>query len=307
MDEKIGSLSIIVPVYNENKNITELYSHLHGVLEDIVGNLEIIFVNDGSTDDSMEILSGLAAADKSVKVIDFSRNFGHQAAIKAGLSFSKTDAVIIMDADLQDPPEVLEQLIDKWRKGFEVVYAIRRNRKESLFLRLLYSLFYRLLNKLSNVRMPLDSGDFCLLDKKIVSHIVAMPERNIFLRGLRSWVGYRQAGVEYDRKERFSGSSKYSFFKLLKLALDGIFSFSVIPLKLSAIFGFVISIFAFLDIVYLFFIRMPVKGTTAITVLVLFLGGVQLITIGIVGEYIGRIYDEVKSRPLFIIKEKINL
>ncbi len=307
MDKKNSRFSIVIPIYNEEMNIEELYNRLKKVQHLFTNPFEIIFTNDGSTDNSLYILKTLASSDKNVKIIDLSRNFGHQIAIKAGLSFATGDATIIMDGDLQDPPELVERLTKKWQEGYHVVYAIRKTRKERFLLRFLYTSFYRLLKMMSKISIPLDAGDFCLMDKKIVDILVAMPESNPFIRGLRSWAGYNQIGIEYDRQERFKGRAKYTFLKLLRLALDGILSFSDIPLRISAIFGFIISGVSILLIISLFIKRLPVPGTTLIAVLVLFIGGVQLITIGILGEYMGRIYEESKKRPSFLIKEKINI
>jgi dolichol-phosphate mannosyltransferase len=306
-NNKIRRFSIVIPVYNEASNLQELYTRLKKVQISLAVPFEIIFVNDGSSDESLNIMKVLARSDKSIKIIDLSRNFGHQTAIKAGLGFASGDVTIVMDADLQDPPEIIGRLVKKWQEGYQVVYAIRRSRKEGFLLRLLYASFYRLLKIVSNTNIPLDAGDFCLLDKEIVKILASISERNPFIRGLRSWVGYRQIGIEYDRQERFKGKSKYTFLKLVRLALDGIISFSDIPLELASICGFVISGFSFLLIIFLFIKRLPVSGQTTVAILVLFMGGVQLITIGVLGEYIGRIYEESKNRPLFIIREKINL
>jgi dolichol-phosphate mannosyltransferase len=301
------NLSVLIPVYNEEQNIKELYSRLKKAQAVFQNPFETVFVNDGSTDATMEILRSLAASDGNLRVIDLSRNFGHQTAIKAGLNFVSGDAAVIMDADLQDPPELIESMVMKWREGYDVVYAVRKNRKEGMALRFLYFSFYRLLKAMSRVGIPLDSGDFCLLDKRIAAILAAMPEKNPFLRGLRSWVGYRQTGIGYERMGRHGGRTKYSLFKLVKLALDGILSFSDIPLRVSAIAGFFISLVSSLQIIALVIRRLPVPGTTFIAVLVLFLGGVQLISIGILGEYMGRIYEEVKNRPHFLIKETLNV
>lgn len=304
-DEKV--ISVVIPVYNEAENISELYGRIKKVEFSTGYRFEIIFVNDGSTDNSLETMRGVARADKQVKIIDLSRNFGHQIAIKAGLGFISGDAVVIMDADLQDSPEFIERMVNKWREGYHVVYAIRRSRKENFFLRFLYASFYRLLKTMSNIDIPLDAGDFCLMDRQVADILVSMPERHPFIRGLRSWVGYKQIGIEFERKERFRGKTKYSIFKLIELALDGIFSFSNVPLRLIAIMGFVISAVSFLLIIYLFVYRLPMPGVTAVAMLVLFIGGVQLITIGVLGEYVVRIYEESKKRPVFLIKEKINI
>ena len=307
MIDKDVRLSMVIPVYNESANLKELYIRLKGSQGAFRQPFEIIFVNDGSADDSMVLMKEIARSDKNVKIIDLSRNFGHQIAIKAGLGYVTGDAAIIMDADLQDPPELTESLAAKWLEGYDVVYAIRKTRKEGVLLRFLYALFYRLLKVMSKISIPLDAGDFCIMDKKVVKILAVMPEKDPFLRGLRSWVGYKQVGIEYDRQERFAGSPKYTFFKLFKLALTGIFSFSNIPLRISAISGFVISGFSILIVVTLFIKRLPVPGTTLIAVLVAFIGGVQLITIGILGEYMARIYEESKNRPQFIVKDEINI
>ena len=299
-------LSIVIPAYNEGDNVQKVYDRLKSVQSSFQAPFEIIFVNDGSVDGSMDIMKRLAASDRNVKVIELSRNFGHQIAIKAGLGFVSGDAAVIMDADLQDPPELIEKMAAKWREGYQVVYGVRKTRREGLALRLLYLAFYRLLRALSHVTIPLDAGDFSLIDKKVVDILAAMPERHPFIRGLRSWVGYSQTGIEYDRRERIGGKTKYNFFRLVKLALDGILSFSNVPLRMAAISGFVVSGIAVLLIISLFIKRLPVPGTTLIAVTVLFLGGVQLITIGILGEYIARIHEESKDRPQFLIKSKIN-
>lgn len=307
MDKINKRLSIVIPVYNESENIRELYARLIRAQEAFLEPFEIILVNDGSKDNTLEIIKDIASTDKNIKAIDLSRNFGHQLAIKAGLSFFTAQAAIVMDADLQDGPEIIEQFVRKWQEGYDVVYAIRINRKENILLRFLYASFYRLLKMVSNIQIPLDAGDFCLLDKKIAKILVSLSEQDPFIRGLRSWIGYRQTGIECPRHGRFGGRSKYTTFKLFKLALDGIVSFSVIPLKIATFFGFLISAYAFFTITTLFFNRMPIKGTTTITVLILLLGGVQLISIGILGEYIGRIYEQSKQRPLFLIKDTINI
>jgi len=307
MLEKGVRISVVIPVYNESGNIEELYGRLKKAGQSFPNPFETIFINDGSVDDSLGVMNKLASSDRNVKVIDLSRNFGHQAAIKAGLGFVSGDAAIIMDADLQDPPELIKELAEKWSNGHQVVYAVRKTRKEGALLRFLYFSFYRLLKIISKIEIPLDAGDFCLIDRKIVDILVTMPEKDPFLRGLRSWVGYSQVGVEYDRKERHSGKSKYNFFRLFKLALDGILSFSNIPLRLAAFLGFAVSGISIVQIIMLLIKRLPVPGTTAIAIIVLFIGGVQLISIGIIGEYLGRIYEESKNRPLFIIKNKTNL
>jgi dolichol-phosphate mannosyltransferase len=307
MSRDLNRLSVIVPIYNEQDNIKELYGRLAKLRNSISKEMEMIFINDGSSDASFDILKAIASSDKNVKIVNLSRNFGHQIAIRAGLAYAKGDATVVMDADLQDPPEVINAMLAKWREGYDVAYAIRKTRKEGAALRFLYATFYRLLKVMANIEIPLDAGDFCLMDKGVVSILSSMPESDPFIRGLRSWVGYKQTGVEYDRQERFGGKTKYSFLKLLRLALDGLVSFSYIPLRLAAISGFIISCFSFLLIIVFFIKRLPISGTTTIAVLILFLGGVQLITIGILGEYIARIYEQVKKRPLFLVKEVVNI
>ncbi|MDP2905306.1 MAG: glycosyltransferase family 2 protein [Candidatus Omnitrophota bacterium] len=303
--------SVVVPIYNEEKNIPELHARLAKVMGSLNKPYEIIYVNDGSVDGSSGLLGKIAALDKNVKIVELSRNFGHQAAVSAGIWYTKGEATIILDADLQDPPALIPEFIKKWQEGYNVVYGIRRKRKESFLKRSCYFIFYRIQEKTAKIKIPLDAGDFCLIDKKVSDILKNMPERNRFIRGMRSWVGFSQAGVEYDRDARFSGKPKYGFRKLMRLAFDGIYSFSDIPLKMSLIAGFFISLMCFLFIIYIVYQRI-VHGTSAygiatIAVSILFLGGIQLIAIGVIGEYIGRIYDEVKQRPVFIVKNLINL
>jgi dolichol-phosphate mannosyltransferase len=305
-DKAIPEVSVVLPVYNEEDNIRELYRRLKPVVES-VGSYEVILVDDGSSDGSAEILREVHELDAQFKVIRFSRNFGHQAAISAGIDRSRGNAVILMDSDLQDPPELLPDILELWRAGAEVVYAVRRQRKENFVKRVCYFAFYRLLQFVSNIDIPLDSGDFCLLDRKVVDHLKSMPERNRFLRGLRSWIGFRQVPFYYERDARFAGDVKYTFRKLLGLALNGIISFSSLPLRLATYFGFLTFFLGILYIVYavaayLIYHASP-QGWTSLTVLFLLVGGVQLILLGAIGEYIGRMYDEVKQRPNYIIQE----
>jgi dolichol-phosphate mannosyltransferase len=303
--------SVVIPIYNEEKNIAELYGRVSSVLNSLGKLYEIIYVNDGSADNSINILKKIADSDKKVKIVDFSRNFGHQIAISAGISFSSGSATIIMDGDLQDPPSLIPEFIKKWEEGFSVVYGIRKKRKETLLKIICYFMFYRIQEKMAKIKIPLDAGDFCLMDKKVCDILKKMPERNRFIRGIRSWVGFPQAGIEYDRQHRFQGKPKYTVTKLMNLAFDGIYSFSDVPLKISLILGFMISTLCFILIFYITYQRLvhgtSVYGIATIIVSVLFLGGIQLIAIGVIGEYIGRIYDEVKQRPVFIIKQLINL
>jgi glycosyltransferase involved in cell wall biosynthesis len=303
--------SIVVPIYNEHENIPELFRRLRPVIDTFDGPAEVIFVDDGSRDDSFAMLLDLHRQDPRFKSISFSRNFGHQVAFTAGIEFAAGDAVILMDGDLQDPPEVLPLFIAKWKEGFDVVYAIRKKRKENIFKRVAYAAFYRILKRLSYLDIPLDSGDFCLMDKRVVETLRRLPERNRFVRGLRTWAGFRQAGLAYERHQRFAGSPKYTLGKLIRLAYDGVFSFSTAPLRAAVYSGFALSTLAFLGGIYLIYQRLANKidlvGWTSTMVIMVFLGGVILATLGVIGEYIGRIYDEVKSRPLYVIREKIGL
>ncbi len=301
--------SIVIPIYNEHETIPELYRRLKVVVDTLDGKTEIILVDDGSHDNSYELLKDINKHDPRVKIIRFSRNFGHQTAISAGIDASSGEAVILMDGDLQDPPEVLPQFISKWRENFDVVYAIRRNRKENLFKRTAYAVFYRLLKKLSYLDIPLDSGDFCLMDKRVIDTIKGMRERARFIRGLRTWAGFRQTGLEYERDYRFAGEPKYTFSSLLRLAYDGLFSFSTVPLRLAVYAGFLFSGIAFLGGLLIIYRRLvhgiDVVGWASTIVIIIFLGGIILATLGVIGEYISRIYDEVKNRPLYVIQEKI--
>lgn len=301
-------LSVVLPVFNEEQVLPILWERLSSALEKIVESHEVIFVDDGSRDGSLQILRELHQKDPRAKYISFSRNFGHQTAISAGMAQTHGRVIAIMDADLQDPPEVLPSFLAKWREGYQVVYAIRRKRKESVIKRTFYSAFYRLLARVSEIDIPLDAGDFCVMDREIVDLLNALPERNRFVRGIRSWVGFKQIGVEYERQARFAGEPKYTFRKLLKLAFDGIISFSHLPLRMASVAGFIISCISFLYAAATLFQKLftssTVPGYATTIILICFLGGVQLISVGILGEYLGRIYDEVKSRPLYILKEK---
>lgn len=302
-------LSVVIPIFNEQEVVPELYARLTAALAGAVASFEILFVNDGSTDTTGDQLRRLTQQDARVVVLDLSRNFGHQVAISAGLEYSRGQAVAIMDGDLQDPPEVLPGFLAKWREGYAVVYAIRRNRKESLLKRAAYAAFYRLLHWLTRADIPLDAGDFCVMDRRVVDLLVRMPERNRFLRGIRSWLGFRQIGVPYDRSARHAGKPKYTFRKLLFLALDGLLSFSYKPLRLISVLGVGVSLSSLILAAYytlkkvLFALDPP--GFTTLVVAIFFLAGVQLITIGVMAEYVARISDEVKRRPLFIISQVI--
>jgi polyisoprenyl-phosphate glycosyltransferase len=302
-------ISVVIPVFNEEQILEKLYERLTSVLDKIDKNFEVILVNDGAHDGSAAIMKTLNQRDSRYKSIHFSRNFGHQIAISAGMNFVKGEACIIMDADLQDPPEVLPRFLEKWKEGYDVIFAIRTKRKENIFKRAAYAIFYRILRGISNIEIPLDSGDFCVMDRKIVDLLNKMPERNRFVRGIRSWLGFKQIGLAYERERRYAGEVKYTFRKLMQLAFDGVISFSFVPLKMATFFGFIVSLFSFVyALATLFqhlFTSTTVPGYTTIIIMVCFLGGVQLITIGILGEYIGRIFDEVKNRPLFLISDMI--
>jgi len=299
-------LSIVIPVFNEEENLHTLHARITKTFTEQGLDYEIVFVDDGSADQSPDILRRLEAEDRRIVVVEFARNFGHQVAISAGLEHSRGRVVCIMDADLQDPPEVLHTFLSKWQEGWEVVYAVRTERKEWWGKRLAYAGFYRLLQRVANIEIPLDAGDFCVMDRKVVDLLIRMPERNRFVRGIRSWVGFKQIGVPYERQARHAGSPKYTFRKLLYLALDGLVSFSHMPLRIITVLGFTVSLLSFL--VALFYLikkitfGIGVAGFTTLVVSIFFLAGIQLMTIGVIGEYIGRISDEVKHRPLYVAR-----
>ncbi len=305
-------MSVVIPVFNEANGLPELYNRVTRVLGNLNLRYEIILVDDGSTDASREIIKTFHERDPQICGLFLSRNFGHQTAISAGLHYAQGQIIVIMDADLQDPPEILPQFFSKIQEGYDVVYGIRRKRKENIWKRFTYYLFYRMLNHLSDSPMPLDSGDFCAMTRRIVDHLKAMPERHRFLRGLRAWSGYRQTGIEYERDSRYAGSSKYTLSKLFNLALDGLISFSAIPVRLIIQFGFFTAFTSFfIGLTYLvlkiFDIGTWPSGFATLFLLIAFLGGIQLITIGMIGEYVGRIHLEVKQRPLFLISEYIGI
>ncbi len=302
--------SVIAPIYNEIDNLPELYRRVREVMESTGEAWELILVDDGSRDGSTEAIRKLAEADPCVRPVIFARNFGHQIAVTAGLDYSRGDAVAIIDADLQDPPEVILDMIAKWHEGYQVVYAVRTEREgETFFKKLTASMFYRIIFRITDVKIPLDTGDFRLLDRKVVNVINTMRERHRFLRGMASWVGFKQIGVPYKRAARFAGSTKYPFRKMFRLALNAITSFSYFPLQMATYVGFVSAAVSILAIPVVIILRLTTSaesnihtlaGQATTLIAVLFLGGVQLISLGILGEYIGRIYDEVKGRPLYI-------
>ena len=308
-------ISVVIPMYFEQEVANECYNRTKSVLNTIKEKYdnEIIFVNDGSKDKTLEILEEIAERDKNVKIISFSRNFGHQAAVTAGLKYTTGDAVVIMDADMQDPPETIVKMVELWESGNEVIYAKRKTRKgETKFKLFTAKMFYKVLNGLSDVEIPKDTGDFRLADRKVIDVINSLPEHNKFLRGLFSWVGFKQIPLEYERKERFAGKTKYPLRKMLKLASDGITSFSTKPLKILGIIGCIsiltsVILLIYALISYIFKLNQLAPGWTSLMVTITFLGGMQLLSIWLISEYIGKIYDESKGRPEYIIDKTINI
>jgi len=302
--------SIIAPIFNEAASLPELYRRISEVMETTGEPWELVLVNDGSTDSSADIIRELARQDERVRPVIFARNFGHQIAVTAGLDYSRGEAVIIIDADLQDPPEVILDLIARWREGYEVVYAVRTEREgESWFKLFTARLFYRMIYRITDVDIPMDAGDFRLLDRQVVNVINSMRERHRFLRGMSAWVGFRQIGVSYRRAARFAGETKYPFKKMLKLAINAVTGFSYFPLQVATYLGFFAAGVSIIAIPIVAAIRLwgthePLLGQATTLITVLFLGGVQLISLGILGEYIGRLYDEAKGRPLYIVRRE---
>lgn len=301
--------SVVIPVYNEEAVAQACYTRLTRVMQSIGEPYELIFVDDGSRDKTNEIISGLCKSDNCVRLISFSRNFGHQAAISAGMDLSSGQAVVIIDADLQDPPEVIPEMVKKWKEGYDVVYGQRERRKgESIFKKVTAKLFYRFLSTQTDVDIPVDTGDFRLIDRKVCDVLSSLTEKNRYIRGLVSFAGFRQTGVLYVRDERFAGETKYPLKKMVNFAVDATTSFSKKPLKLAGYIGFFLSlasfVFLFVTVYLKLFTEKTVSGWASILSVSLLFNGVVLIMLGIIGEYIGRIYDEVKNRPLYIIKEK---
>jgi polyisoprenyl-phosphate glycosyltransferase len=301
-------ISIVIPVYNEEENIKVLCERIRQAITGLCPEFEIVFINDGSADGSMEQIRELAGKYPEVKYIDFSRNFGHQIAVSAGIDYAKGNAIVIIDADLQDPPELIPELYLKMKEGYEVVYARRKSRKgESYFKKLTARLFYRLLARMTRIKIPVDAGDFRIIDRKIVEVLRQMPEKHKYLRGQISWIGFNQTYIEYERRERNAGKSGYSFRKMLHFALDGITAFSDVPLKIVTFFGLLVSIFAFVVALYALYSRYILKdyvqGWTSLMISVLFIGGVQMIAIGIIGEYLSRMNADVRNRPLYVVKD----
>jgi dolichol-phosphate mannosyltransferase len=297
-------LSIVIPLHNEQENVPEIHARLARVLSEI--SHEIVFVDDGSKDESANTVLALQRHDETVKLVRLSRNFGKEGALAAGLDIAGGEAVVVMDADLQDPPELLPELVQRWEEGFEVVYAVRQKRKENLWKRTGYHTFYRLLRVVADVEMPLDAGDFCLMDRRVVDIVRQLPERNRFMRGLRSWAGFRQTGVLYERPERYAGQAKFTFRKLVKTATDGLVAFTSLPLRLAAYLGFFTAacgvLFLAVAVYHRLFVAHTAAGWTSLVAVVLILGGMQLIVTGVMGAYIARIYDETKQRPPYLLE-----
>ncbi len=300
--------SIVAPIYNEIEIIDEFCKRIKAVMDTTNKPWELILVDDGSTDGSTERIRALASDSEQIRAVIFARNFGHQIAVTAGLDYTRGEAVTIIDADLQDPPEVILDLIDKWKEGYQVVYAVRAERDgESWFKKFSASLFYRIIYRITDVKIPLDTGDFRLLDRRVVDVMNSMREKHRFLRGMSSWIGFKQVGVEYKRAARFAGETKYPFKKMLQLALNAVTGFSYFPLQVASYFGFASAGLAIVAIPVVAVLRMTgsqfFEGQATTLIAVLFLGGVQLISLGILGEYIGRLYDEAKGRPLYIVSQ----
>lgn len=304
-------VSVVVPAYNEESVIEMTIDRLIAVMSNLHLPFELICVNDGSRDRTIDQLVKLAQDHDVVKVVDLSRNFGHQIAVSAGIERARGDVVVLIDADLQDPPELIEQFLEKWREGYDVVYAVRQQRVgESLFKRLTASAFYRILRTLTDVDIPLDTGDFRLMNRNVVDSLLSIRERHRFIRGLVSWVGFKQIGIPYVRAERAAGESKYPLSKMIRFSIEGITSFSFKPLQAATVLGFLGAFIGFVGILVILYLRLftplTVQGWTSLMVVVLFMGGIQLLVLGVLGEYIGRIYDEVRGRPLYLVRAEYN-
>jgi dolichol-phosphate mannosyltransferase len=308
MSKNSPVFSVVVPMFNEQETVNELYKRLSGVMDQTKEDWELILVNDGSADETVERINDVRKKDKRVRLVNFARNFGQQAAVKAGMDYSKGEAVIVIDADLQDPPEVIHDLIKKWHEGYEVVYAQRTKRVGESKLKLWTAkLFYRIINKITDIDLPLDSGFFRLIDRKVVDVLNQMPERHRFFRALSIWVGFKQAAVPYERAERFAGETQYPLKKMIKLAVTAITGYSFWPLQMATYLGFISSGISIIAIPLIIIFRLTGNqtflGQATTLIAVLFLGGVQLIFLGIIGEYVGRMYDEVRGRPIYIVRE----
>lgn len=310
MPRTVPALSVVLPCYDERENLDPLQQRLVPLLEKLCGGrFEVIVVDDASSDGSAERLDTIARSDARFKVIHLSRNFGHQAALSAGLDASTGDAVVLMDCDLQDPPELIEAFLERWREGYHVVYGVRRRRKEGILKRTAYSTFYHSMRAIAPIDLPLDAGDFCLMDRRAVDAVRSLPESQRFLRGLRSWVGFRQTGVEYERGGRHAGTPKYTFGKLVKLALSGYIGFSTVPLRLASWLGLGAALVGFAFAAWaaatkLLGVPAP-HGWASTVALILFVGGVQLLVLGVIGEYLGRVLDEVRRRPSYVVRSRV--
>lgn len=300
--------SIVIPIYNEQEIIPELYKRLKTVIDNLDKPAEVIFVDDGSRDDSYKILENIQKEDSRIKMLSFSRNFGHQVAISAGMDHASGEAVILMDGDLQDPPELIPSMAAKWKEGFQVVYTVKLSRKENPLKRLAFHSFYRLMHAFASISIPMEAGNFSLMDAKVIAVLRSMPERHRYISGMRAWAGFKQTGIKFDREARFAGKPQMSIKKLISLALDGLFSFSNAPLRFAIYIGFfsaLISFFVGMFVIYeKLFTDKAILGWASTIVSITFIGGMILITLGFIGEYIGRIYDEIKQRPLYVIKDK---
>ena len=313
----VKSISVIIPSYNEEENIKELYERIVKVLDEIdINDYEIIFIENGSSDKSLDILKNINSLNNKVKIVSFSRNFGYQNAILAGLEYCKKDHACILDGDLQDPPEIIKDLVLKADDGFDVVYGVRKKREATFFKKIGYKLFYFVYQKLSEISVPKEVGEFCLLNRKVINHLIKLREKNLFIRGLRSWVGFNQTGIEYNRMERNKGNAKFSLYASFVLGLDGIISFTLIPLRIALLLGLILFIISILYILFVFVTKMLVifgykiplwlvmpKGLTIMNLIMVTFLSLIILILGIIGEYIGKIYTEVKDRPRYIVKE----
>jgi polyisoprenyl-phosphate glycosyltransferase len=315
----VKSISVIIPSYNEEENIKELYERIVKVLDEIdINDYEIIFIENGSSDKSLDILKNINSLNNKVKIVSFSRNFGYQNAILAGLEYCKKDHACILDGDLQDPPEIIKDLVLKADDGFDVVYGVRKKREATFFKKIGYKLFYFVYQKLSEISVPKEVGEFCLLNRKVINHLIKLREKNLFIRGLRSWVGFNQTGIEYNRMERNKGNAKFSLYTSFILGLDGIISFTLIPLRIALLLGLILFIISILYILFVFVTKLLVifgykiplwlvmpKGLTIMNLIMVTFLSLIILILGIIGEYIGKIYTEVKDRPRYIVKEFI--
>tara|TARA_B110000977_G_C11067093_1_gene488175 strand:+ start:1610 stop:2563 length:954 start_codon:yes stop_codon:yes gene_type:complete len=315
----VKSISVIIPSYNEEENIKELYERIVKVLDEInINDYEIVFIENGSSDKSLDILKNINSLNNKVKIVSFSRNFGYQNAILAGLEYCKKDHACILDGDLQDPPEIIKDLVLKADDGFDVVYGVRKKREATFFKKIGYKLFYFVYQKLSEISVPKEVGEFCLLNRKVINHLIKLREKNLFIRGLRSWVGFNQTGIEYNRMERNKGNAKFSLYASFVLGLDGIISFTLIPLRIALLLGLILFIISILYILFVFVTKLLVifgykiplwlvmpKGLTIMNLIMVTFLSLIILILGIIGEYIGKIYTEVKDRPRYIVKELV--